>query len=153
MLISYFDSSLLLSILLNESRSEEGLIIWQNSKVRVSSVLLKFEMNITLRRRSREKKVTFGDDWFKTRLTSLNKFLEDIFYVDINEKFENSVAGDYDILSKCKSLDAIHIATALNISEKYDRSEIRICSFDKNMLTLAKQLGLETNCLTSDNPD
>jgi len=71
--------------------------------------------------------------------------LNDIFYKDITENFENSASKSYDILYKCKSLDAIHIATALDISEKYSRSEICICSFDKNMLKVAKKLGFETN--------
>jgi len=145
MLISYFDSSLLLSILLNETRSEEALAIWQSNKVRVSSVLLKFEMNISLRRRIKQQKGIFDDERLKTRLQKLDKFLRDIFYIDITENFENSVSNNYDILSKCKSLDAIHIATALDISEKYGRSEICICSFDRNMLKVAKEFGFETS--------
>jgi len=145
MLISYFDSSLLLSILLNEARSEEALAIWQNNRVRVSSVLLKFEMNISLRRRIKQQQNIFSNERLKTRLQKLNKFLNDIFYKDITENFENSASKNYDILSKCKSLDAIHIATALDISEKYGRNEIRICSFDKNMLKIAKEFGFETN--------
>jgi len=136
MLISYFDSSLLLSILLNEARSEEALAIWQNNSVRVSSILFKFEMNISLRRRIKNERL-------ETRLQKLNKFLSDIFYKDITENLENSISRNYDILSKCKSLDAIHIATALDISEKYGRSEICICSFDKNMLKIAKELGFQ----------
>ncbi len=145
MLISYFDSSLLLSILLNEARSDEALAIWQNNKVRVSSILLKFEMNISLRRRIKQQKSISGEERLKTRLQKLNKFLGDIFYKDITENFESSASRNYDILSKCKSLDAIHIATALDISEKYGRSEICICSFDKNMLKVVKELGFETN--------
>jgi len=86
-----------------------------------------------------------GYNWLKGRLLDLKKYLEDVFCIDINEKFENSVSSDYDILSKCKSLDAIHLATALNISEKYRRNEICICSFDNNMLKVAKELGFETN--------
>ncbi|GBU25696.1 hypothetical protein R83H12_02351 [Fibrobacteria bacterium R8-3-H12] len=144
MLISYFDSSLLLSILLNEARSEEALAIWQNNRARVSSVLLKFEMNISLRRRIKQQGNAFGDERLKTRLQKLDKFLSDIFYKDITENFESSASRNYDILFKCKSLDAIHIATALDISEKYGRSEICICSFDKNMLKIARELGFET---------
>ncbi|MDR2555903.1 MAG: PIN domain-containing protein [Fibromonadaceae bacterium] len=145
MLISYFDSSLLLSILLNEARSEEALAIWQNNKVRISSILLKFEMNISLRRRIKQQKSIFSDERLKIRLQDLNKFLNDIFYIDITENLESSASRNYDILSKCKSLDAIHIATALDISDKYGISEICICSFDKNMLKIAKELGFETN--------
>jgi len=145
MLISYFDSSLLLSILLNETRSEEALSIWQNNRVRVSSILLKFEMNISLRRRLKHKKNIFSDEQFKTRLQKLNNFLSDIFYKDITENFEISASKNYDILSKCKSLDAIHLATALDISEKYGKSEICICSFDNNMLNVAKELGFDAS--------
>jgi len=144
MLISYFDSSLLLSILLNETRSEEALAIWRNNSVRISSILLKFEMNISLRRRIKQQKNISGDERLKTRLQNLNNFLSDIFCVDVTEALENSIYSNYDILSKCKSLDAMHIATALDIGEKYGRSEIRICSFDKNMLRVAKEFGFET---------
>ncbi len=60
-------------------------------------------------------------------------------------KMNELIDFNYDILSKCKSLDAIHIATALSISEKYNRNEICICSFDNSMLVVAKELGFETN--------
>jgi hypothetical protein len=86
-----------------------------------------------------------GYNWLKCRLIDLKKYLDDVFCIDINEKFENSICFDYDVLSKCKSLDAIHLATALDISKKYGRSEVCICSFDRNMLKVAKELGFEIN--------
>ncbi|GBU25690.1 hypothetical protein R83H12_02345 [Fibrobacteria bacterium R8-3-H12] len=144
MKISYFDSSFLITILMNEPKTQEALYIWKNSKVRISSILLKFESNIVLRRNYENMRNKIGNNWLKGRLFDLKKYLDDVFCIDINEKFENSICSDYDILSKCKSLDAIHIATALDISEKYGRSEICICSFDKNMLKIAKELGFET---------
>jgi predicted nucleic acid-binding protein len=145
MAINYFDSSFLLAILMNEPETEDALAIWQSNSVRVSSILLKFEVNVVLRRNYRNRTKKVNDNWLATKLQDLNKFLNDVFYRDINETFENSISGDYDILSKCRSLDAIHIATALNMSERYGRSEICICSFDKNMLAVAKKLGFETN--------
>jgi predicted nucleic acid-binding protein len=145
MLISYFDSSLLLSILLNEERASEASVIWKYNPIRVSSILLKFETNITLMRRYEQFKNNVSRDWLETKLLELNSFFKEIFFADINNNFEKSVSTYYRKLSKCKSLDAIHLATALDISEKYGKSEIRICSFDKNMLKVAKQLGFETN--------
>ncbi|MDR3002485.1 MAG: hypothetical protein LBU89_14650 [Fibromonadaceae bacterium] len=79
MFISYFDSSLLLSILLNEQRAKEA-----------------------------------------------------------------SISRHYNRLAKCKSLDAIHLAAALDAQSNPNNKTIRICSFDKNMLVLANQLGFET---------
>jgi len=149
MTINYFDSSFLLTILMNEPLSEEALVIWQSNKTRVSSILLRFETNIVLRRNYRNRMNKVNSDWLTSRLQDLNKFLNDIFYRDLTEDFENSIYNNYDFLSKCKSLDAIHLATALDISEKYGRNEICICSFDKNMLKVAKELGFETNFLNS----
>jgi len=141
MMINYFDSSFLLTILMNEPQSEEAWAIWQSNKARVSSILLKFEANIVLRRNYRNRMNKVNNAWLTSRLQNLNNFLSDIFCVDVTETLENSIYSNYDILSKCKSLDAIHIATALDIGEKYGRSEICICSFDKNMLRVAKEFG------------
>jgi len=129
---------------MNEPKTQEALSIWRNSKVRVSSILLKFEANIVLRRNYRNIRNKIGNNWLEGRLLDLKKYLEDVFCIDVNEKLENSVS-DYDTLSKCKSLDAIHLATALDISKKFHRSEIHICSFDKNMLKIAKEFGFETS--------
>jgi len=143
-MISCFDSSLLLSILLNEPRAGEASVIWKSNDVRVSSILLKLETNIVLRRRYKQLKNEVSNDWLKEKLFELNSFFKEFFFADINDNFENSASKYYDTLSKCKSLDAIHIATVLDISEKYDKSEICVCSFDNNMLALAKQLGFNT---------
>jgi len=56
---------------------------------------------------------------------------------------ENKAEDARDIWKRyanCKSLDAIHIATALDIRDSSD-CEVHICSFDKNMINLAKQFG------------
>jgi len=39
----------------------------------------------------------------------------------------------------------LHLATALNISEKHGKNEICVCSFDNNMLSVAKELGFGIN--------
>jgi len=107
MIISYFDSSLLLSVLFNESHAEEALGIWENCPVRVSSVLLKFETNISVRRKCRSQKNKFGGDWLETKLAALNGYFNDIFFTGIDENLENSISGYYGVLSGCRSLDAI----------------------------------------------
>ena len=153
MLISYFDSSLLLSILLNEQRAKEASAIWKNSQIRISSILLKFETNIALRRHYEQLKNRVDSDWLEAKLLELNNFFNELFFADIDDSFENSVSVYYKNLFKCKSLDAIHLATALNARKNPNNKSIRICSFDKNMLAIAKLLGLETNCQNPDNPD
>jgi len=145
MVISYFDSSFLLAILFNESHAEEAFGVWESSPIKVSSILLKFETNISIRRKYRLHKDKYDNDWLETKLTVLDKYIKKVFFTDIDENLENSVSEYYEDLSKCKSLDAIHLAAALKISKKHDRKEIRICSFDKDMRSLAQQLGFEVN--------
>ena len=49
MTLSYFDTSVLLAIVLDEEKKEEAYGYWQNT-IRVSSLLLKIETIIGLRR-------------------------------------------------------------------------------------------------------
>jgi len=143
-MINYFDSSLVLAILLDEKQKTEAYSIWKNSPFRVSSILLKIETDISLKRFYKRNENRLNIDGLTKRKIQLSELMNDVFFNDITESFANSMIQN-DFFANCKSLDAIHIATALDISEKYGRNEVCICSFDKNMLKVAKELGFETN--------
>ena len=49
-MLYYFDSSIILAILLDEKRKLEAQELWQKSSTRVSSLLLKLETITVLRR-------------------------------------------------------------------------------------------------------
>jgi hypothetical protein len=83
MTLSYFDSSVVLTILLEEDRKYEAYEYWQNSKMKVSSILLKIETIVTL---------------------------------------------------KCRTLDAVHIATALKFREINDNKDVTIYTYDRMMI-------------------
>jgi uncharacterized protein with PIN domain len=59
--LSYIDSSFLLAILLDEEKQRTAREYWQNS-IRVSSILLKIEAIIVLRRTHEINKNKPGDD-------------------------------------------------------------------------------------------
>jgi len=139
-MFGYFDSSLFLTILLDENRQDEAIYIWKSCPVKISSILLKIETNISLLKFYRQNGYKFGINWFNEKKALRKKLLSEVFFNDITEYFADTMEQN-DTLAKCKSLDAIHIATALDISEKYGRSEVCICSFDKNMLRVAKEFG------------
>jgi predicted nucleic acid-binding protein len=134
MLVHYYDSSYLLSVLLDEPSSAQALVVWNQNKLRVSSLLLRFEVNVALRRKSAQLKRGFNE----SKREETHRFLEDVFYRDLDQKLEASIRDRYDSLSKCRSLDAIHIATALNIRETR-KENLRVCSFDKAMIRLAQE--------------
>jgi hypothetical protein len=48
-------------------------------------------------------------------------------------------------LAKCRTLDAIHIATALDIRKNNNDENINLYSFDMDMRTLALEFGFTLN--------
>jgi predicted nucleic acid-binding protein len=49
-MIGYFNSSVILAILFNEEKQEEALQYWNDTDTKISSLLLKIETIISLRR-------------------------------------------------------------------------------------------------------
>jgi len=144
MIIAYFDSSLIMSILLEESRELEAKNIWNNHQIKFSSVLLKIETNISLLRFYNRQRNRFDKIWLDNKKAKLKELLNDIYFNDITETFADSMIQN-DSLAACKSSDAIHLATALNAQRNPKNKNICICSFDKNMMRVAKELGFEIN--------
>lgn len=142
-MLSYFDSSVLLAILLDEERQEEAYRYWQNS-IRVSSILLKIETTIGLRRTHETHKHILEDDWLPRKSKILNEFLNEINYLVINEKTERVIHIKKE-LAQCRALDAIHIATALQFREINNNEDMNLYTFDKTMHSLAKQFKFRTN--------
>jgi predicted nucleic acid-binding protein len=72
--------------------------------------------------------------------------LKEINYRIIDEELAIFVSSN-DNLAKCRSLDAIHIATALNYRKNNDGKNISLYSFDIDMHNLALEYGFLTNNL------
>ncbi|GBU24887.1 hypothetical protein R83H12_01522 [Fibrobacteria bacterium R8-3-H12] len=140
---SYFDSSLLLTILLDEAKQKEAYNIWLSEEDKFSSVLLRIETDISIKRYYKQNKHILHSDWLASKKIQLNKFLNEIHYKPIDETFAYYMA-QYDVFAGCKSLDAIHIATAAHFKYNSRGETFLFCSFDKNMLKIAKELGFET---------
>jgi predicted nucleic acid-binding protein len=114
--------------------------------------LLKAETNISLLRFYRQNGHKLGEDWLNEKKALRKKFLNEIFFNDITEEFVDDMEQNDD-LAKCKSLDAIHLATAMNARKNPDSEDIIICSFDKNMLAVAKELGFKTHTPPPQTPE
>jgi predicted nucleic acid-binding protein len=139
-MIPYFDSSLLLSILFEEPRKEEAVTIWNSFDLRLASVLLKIETNISLKRFYKQAQHRLPGDWLQMKKDELETFLKKVVFIDISEKFADAMAEN-NALAGCKSLDAIHIATALHVGKRYGNENVRVCSFDKMMVRTAQEFG------------
>ena len=145
MTLSYFDSSVLLAILLDETKQGEAYKYWQNS-IRVSSILLKIETIITLRRIFENNKEKLCADWLRKKTQITDDYLATVNYRILDNKIEREIYSRKE-LSQCRSLDAIHIATAIHFREINNNDETYFYTFDKTMHSLANSYKFKTNIL------
>ena len=143
MTVSYFDSSVLLAIILDEEKQEEAFEYWQNS-IKVSSILLKIETIIGLRRTFERNKHKLANDWLNKKTKILDECLNEVNFMIINNKIEREIYLRKE-LSQCRALDAIHIATAIQFREINDNKETILYTFDKTMHNLAEHYKFKTN--------
>ncbi|GHT94518.1 hypothetical protein FACS1894141_1330 [Spirochaetia bacterium] len=146
MILSYFDSSVLLAILLDEDRKSEAYNYWSNSLLRISSILLRIETIITLRRTFEHNKKNRADDWLQEKIKIADEFLNEVHYRIISEKLEREIYLKKE-LAKCRTLDAIHIATALQFREINNEDPFYFYTFDQTMHDLAEHFRFKTNRL------
>jgi predicted nucleic acid-binding protein len=144
-MLSYFDSSIILSILLNEKRQEEAYSLWHNSEIKVSSILLRIETIVTLRRAYEQNKTKFDSKWLGRKTKELEEYLNEINYIIVDEEIERIVRLRKE-LSNCKTLDAIHIATALQYRE-IGEENINLYTFDILMHNLAGHFKFRINTI------
>jgi len=145
MTLSYFDSSILLAIVLDEQKQEEAYSYWQNS-IRVSSILLRIETVITLRRIHETNRCILAGGWLDAKVSILDDFLASVNYMVINAKIEREIYTRKE-LAQCRSLDAVHIATALQFRVLTGDESMNLYTFDKAMHTLAEHYQFKTNSL------
>ena len=67
-MIGYFDSSVVLAILLNEERQDEAFKYWNDTDTKISSILLKIETIISLRRVYNNNKQKLDKNWLEEKM-------------------------------------------------------------------------------------
>ncbi|GHU58965.1 hypothetical protein FACS189444_3480 [Spirochaetia bacterium] len=87
-----------------------------------------------------------SDTWLEEKSKELDLYLDGIEYINITLHLEEAIRANTD-LSRCRTLDAIHIATALEVRKMSGDEAIMLYTFDKNMYELAKYFGFQTNKL------
>jgi predicted nucleic acid-binding protein len=138
----YFDSSFLLSIIMHDENYSEARKIWDESSKRFSSILLKIETLTVIRRTYLHNITKLADNWLTVKENEYNNLIEEVNIRTVDQEIYNTIRLK-KVLSKCRSLDAIHIATALEF-EVFETNEnpFILCTYDKNMHVVAKEIGL-----------
>jgi predicted nucleic acid-binding protein len=140
MALAYFDSSVLMAVLLGESRAEEAATLWINREDKVSSILVEVECLNALRRYASRLGKTVSAKWLEEKISFLGESLTDLTSKHMDGEILSVVKAEAG-LSDCRTLDAIHVATALYFKSK-SGEDLDLVSFDDRMRETAKKLGL-----------
>lgn len=138
--VTYFDTSFLLSILCRQSRSESVQQIWSESEYRLSSRLLAIESNVAIRRSFKQTGQS-NPQYLESQLSALQLFVDRIHMKHIDETIESIIFHE-PVLAECRSLDAIHLATAV-FFQKYTSRPLLIATLDTRMRETAMKLGFK----------
>ena len=138
----YIDTSLLLSLILEDSQYAKAYAIWENHPSKAASSLIKIESVISLKRLYFLQFAKKNKNWLKDKMKILNELLNEIHLLNINDDVYSKILEN-DELSRCKSLDAIHIATAL-IFQDFLSEDLLIGSLDEKFRKICKDL--KFNC-------
>lgn len=138
MTLAYLDSSVILSIIFGDSYEKDAKRLFQNYKW-ASSRLLLFECANVLIRESQKQKS--GDKLLAESLKYFNKLTDYVNIIPIDNEVLNKVLSDKRI-AQGRTLDSIHLASALIIQENYEE-RLKIATFDKKLERLALELGLD----------
>ncbi len=143
-MLYYFDSSVILAILLDEKRKAEATKLWQEATVRVSSILLKLETITVLRRTYEHNKSKLDSSWLSKKTSEMGEYFQEMNFRIIDEDIEKAFFLKKE-LAQCKTLDAIHISTAIELSKLVPKSKFYLYTFDGDMVKLAKLLKFKIN--------
>jgi len=135
---SYFDSSAILEVLLGRPRSEAVVECWEADRCRTGSILLEAESVTVLRRVAKHLKLKLEAPLVKKRLAALDTYLEAMVIREVDRDVVDVVRRTPS-LANCRSLDALHLATAILFRQNLDEP-LEICALDERMRVLAATL-------------
>jgi predicted nucleic acid-binding protein len=135
---SYYDSSFLLSGLLQQSGAENLVPYWDEEENRLSSHLLEAEC-VTVLRRAAELQETDQIEIFQsTRFALLDEYLASVTLKPVDDEVISCLRQE-PRLAGCRTLDAIHLATAL-LYQAHCEEPITVITLDDKMKQLATHL-------------
>ena len=126
---SYIDTSFLLAIAQGESGITDLLPLWENDHHRFSSRLLWAECTVTLRRGNADP----------VQAEAARRLLSGVNALELTKSIVDRLDTDTRF-SKCRTLDAIHLATALELAGHAE--DLVVISLDRRMRMVASLFSL-----------
>lgn len=138
-MVRYYDSSILLSEILEENPATILATHWDDATIRLSSILLKVECQVGIRRAAHLQGYPADDEWVRVRLDRLKRYTDEVNCKGVDADIETLVRENA-ALTECRTLDAVHLATALYFQPHQDEPII-IVTLDGRMREVAQRLG------------
>jgi predicted nucleic acid-binding protein len=138
-MICCVDSSILLAILFAEADAAEARAAWIAGDHRIASILLAAETLVVLRRAHAAARPALGPGWLLERERARATLLEEAHLLDVDAGILETIAVHRE-LAVCRTLDAIHLATALNVRDAGFGSDVVVASLDRPMRQVARKL-------------
>ena len=135
---TYYDSSAVLEVLLIRPHHKEVMAYWDSDQERFSSILLEAETLVSLRRLSYQTNLAIDSPVMKGRFVELENYLQSMELQQVDEDIL-AILRQTPSLSNCRSLDALHLATAI-LFQQHLEEPLRICSLDQRLRQLAVAL-------------
>jgi predicted nucleic acid-binding protein len=138
--VIYFDASVLLEIYLGQPRAVEARDLLRSPGPKVASWLLAVEVPVLLRRALAGGRRNQG-----LLNRALKRFDQDLEGVSLFEGLAG-VAARVRVdprLAHCRSLDAVHVGSALQIQEMAGHG-VQLATFDERLARVAHAVGLTT---------
>jgi predicted nucleic acid-binding protein len=132
---TYFDSSVVVALLSDEPHSNRAFRLWEGARRRVGSILLAVESEVAARRIAAARPALAAD-----ATARLAEIIEEVALKNVDAEVLHLVRSTPD-LSRCRSLDAVHLATALHFAERSDEPLV-VATFDARMAEVAAAVGL-----------
>jgi len=132
---AYIDSSVLLRVAF---RSPNPLAIWNEIEYHVSSSLLRVECARALQRMRFDKNISATQIW--ERSAAVQSIIEQIDLVAMDDEVLDRASGAF--VAPLKSLDAIHLATAM-MWRDHKRLGLAFATHDYTLARSARYAGFE----------
>lgn len=138
-MICYVDSSILLAILFAEAGSERLRELWAAADHRISSILLAVESLVVLRRAHAAAAGRLGASWLRERERARSMLLQEVHLLRVDDGTMDLLALHRE-LSGTRALDAVHLATAVELRDEGFGSDIAVATLDESMRRMARKL-------------
>lgn len=140
-MVHYIETSIILSLLLEDEFYDEATKIWNAKSEKVTSILTGIESIIVIRRFYKANSKSLTSKWVSTQEKRIKEMLSECNLLSIGEDIQKIIELKKEI-ADCRSLDAIHVASAIYFKDQVGVSRISFHSFDKRVMAVALKFGL-----------